>query len=189
MFLPFGSWAKLVNYTTSATFFMYALAPVAVLTLRRTMPDTRRTYRVPAAHLWAPAAFALATLIVYWSGFVTDWRVGVAMLLGVVLLAAGRVGQPQQLREALRPRAVAWIPVWVLGIIGLTAIGPDYVQGQGVIPFYLDMLVVVIFSLAIFGWAVRSALPPADVRANYDRMRAEAESENEALEVASAASR
>ncbi|HEX3828704.1 MAG TPA: APC family permease [Sporichthyaceae bacterium] len=186
MFLPFGSWAKLVNYTTSATFFMYALAPVAVLTLRRALPDNSRTYRVPAARVWTPAAFALASLIVYWSGFVIDWRVGVAMLFGVGLLAAGRARQPKHLREALHPRAVAWIPVWVLGIIGLTAIGPDYVQGREILPFYLDMIVVVGFSLAIFAWAVRSALPAAAVRENLGRMRAEVESESAALEVADA---
>jgi amino acid transporter len=184
MFLPFGSWAKLVNYTTSATFFMYALAPVAVLTLRRTMPDTARSYRVPAAHLWAPASFALATLIVYWSGFVTDWRVGIAMLIGVALLAVGRARQPAHLREALHPRAVAWIPVWVLGVIGLAGLGPDYVDGRGVIPFYLDMVVVVAFSLLIFHWAVRSALPAAQVRANYGRMLAEMDSESDALQQA-----
>jgi amino acid transporter len=181
MFLPFGSWAKLVNYTTSATFFMYALAPVAVLTLRRTMPDVPRSYRLPHAQLWTPAAFALATLIVYWSGFVIDWRVGVAMLFGLVLLVLGRTRQPAPLREALRLRAVAWIPVWVAGVIGLAAIGPDYVQGRGVLPFYLDMVVVAAFSLVIFYWAVRSALPAAEVHANYDRMRAEVETETAAL--------
>jgi amino acid transporter len=186
MFLPFGSWAKLVNYTTSATFFMYALAPVAVLTLRRALPDNTPTYRVPAARVWTPAAFALASLIVYWSGFVIDWRVGVAMLLGVGLLAAGRARQPKHLREALHPRAVAWIPVWVLGIIGLTAIGPDYVQGREILPFYLDMIVVVGFSLAIFAWAVQSALPAAAVRENLGRMRSEVESESAALEVTDA---
>jgi amino acid transporter len=183
MFLPFGSWAKLVNYTTSATFFMYGLAPVAVLTLRRTMPEVARSYRVPAARLWTPAAFALATLIVYWSGFVIDWRVGVAMLFGLVLLALGRSRGPDAAREALRPRAVAWIPAWVLGVIGLAAIGPDYVQGRGVLPFYLDMVVVVAFSLVIFYWAVRSALPAAEVHANYERMRAEVQTEATALDV------
>ena len=48
---------------------MYALAPIAVVTLRRTYPDRERTYRMPYAKFWAPAAFVLADLIVYWSGF------------------------------------------------------------------------------------------------------------------------
>ncbi|HEX3611338.1 MAG TPA: APC family permease [Sporichthyaceae bacterium] len=181
MLLPFGSWAKLVNYTTSATFFMYALAPVAVLTLRRKLPETARSYRVPAAEVWTPLAFVLASLIVYWSGFDTDWRVGIAMLLGAALLMIGRLRQPPGTREPLHAGAVAWLPVWVIGIIGLAALGPDYVQGHGVLPFYLDMVVVAVFSLAIFGWAVRSALPTAQVAENYRRMQTEAAVEEATL--------
>lgn len=69
-------------------------------------------------------------------------------------------------------------------MIGLAGLGPDYVDGRGVIPFYLDMVVVVAFSLLIFHWAVRSALPAAQVRANYGRMLAEMESESDALQQA-----
>jgi hypothetical protein len=46
------------------------------------------------------------------------------------------------------------------------------------------MVVVVAFSLLIFHWAVRSALPAAQVRANYGRMLAEMESESDALQQA-----
>lgn len=179
MFLPFGSWAKLVNYVTSATFTMYALAPIAVLTLRRSFPDRPRPYSLPSAHLWTPAAFVLANLIVYWSGFVIDWRVGVAMILGCVLLAVGRHYTPAHLREELHWKSVAWIPVWVGGIILLAGLGPDYVQGLKDIPFWWDMLIVAVFSLAIFYWAVASVRPVAEVAANYARMQEEAEVEKE----------
>jgi amino acid transporter len=174
MFLPFGSWAKLVNYVTSATFFMYALAPIAVLTLRRALPEQEKPYRVPSARIWTPVAFIFANLIVYWSGFVTNWRIGVAMLLGLVLLGIGRTRLPAASREALNWRATAWLPVWVGGMILLSALGGKYVQGRDVLPFWIDMIVVAAFSLAIFYWAVASCLPAAEVRRNYDKMLDEA---------------
>jgi amino acid transporter len=179
MFLPFGSWGKLVNYITSATFFMYALAPVAVATLRRTFPDKERPYSLPAAHIWAPIAFVFANLIIYWSGFISDWRIGVAMLLGVGLLALGRMNLPPEQQEKLDWRSAAWIPVWVGGIILITRLGGDYVQGLKVIGFWVDMLVVAAFSLAIFYWAVASCLPAAQVQANYQKMLDEAQVEEE----------
>lgn len=183
LFLPFGSsWSKLVSYVTSATFFMYALSPIAVLTLRRAFPEGELPYRLPKANVWTPLAFVLANLIVYWSGFSIDWRIGVAMLVGCTLLALGRMGQPAHLRDALNWRAAAWIPVWVGGLILLSGLGPDYVNGLKVIPFWWDMLIVAAFSLAIFYWAVASALPAAQVHANYTKMRAEAEVEAETFD-------
>jgi amino acid transporter len=111
MFLPFGSWAKLVNYVTSATFFMYGLAPIAVVTLRRSFPEKERPYNVPFPYVWAPIAFILANLIIYWSGFVIDWRIGVAMLLGAGLLALGRwpmevAGRPDERCARLAGRSL-----------------------------------------------------------------------------------
>jgi amino acid transporter len=182
MFLPFGSWAKLVNYVTSATFIMYALAPVAVLTLRRTFPDRARPYSLPAANIWCPVAFVLANLIVYWSGYVTDWRIGVAIILGIGLMALGRTRLPPQLREHLDWKSVAWIPVWVGGIIGLSGLGGNYVHGISVLPFWIDMLVVAAFSLIIFYWAVASCLPPARVEGNYQKMLDEANVEADTFE-------
>ncbi len=180
LFLPIGSsWSKLVNYVTSATFIMYALAPIAVLTLRRAFPDHERAYRVPRPQIWTPVAFVLANLIVYWSGYVIDWRIGVAIILGCLLLAVGRYFTPEEKREPLRWRNVAWIPVWIGGTIFLAFIGPDYVQGQKILPFWIDMFVVAAFSVAIFYWAVASCLPVAEIHANYQRQLEEAAVENE----------
>ncbi|MGI8753907.1 MAG: APC family permease [Acidimicrobiales bacterium] len=183
LFLPIGSsWSKLVSYVTSATFFMYALAPIAVVTLRRAFPEAKLPYRLPKAHIWTPIAFVLANLMVYWSGFSIDWRIGVAMIIGCILLALGRLGQPAHLRDALNWRAAAWIPVWVGGLILISGLGPKDFNGLNKIPFGWDILIVAVFSLAIFYWAVASALPVAEVHANYKKMEAEAEVEAETFD-------
>ncbi|MBN9618815.1 MAG: APC family permease, partial [Actinobacteria bacterium] len=180
LFLPRSSnWATLVGDVTSATFFMYALAPVALYSLRRALPERPRPYNLPAANLWAPVSFVVANLIIYWSNFPTNWRIAAAMVFGALLMFLGRARLPEQLRETLHWKAVAWVPVWVGGLVLLTYLGGSYVDGNGTIPFYWDMLVVAVFSLIIFYWAVNSCLAGPEVEANYHKMQDEATIEEE----------
>src|SRR6185312_15381780 len=55
--LPFPSWNKLVSVVTGAVVLMYAGAPLALGSLRRSRPELSRPYRLPAAGLLAPASF------------------------------------------------------------------------------------------------------------------------------------
>jgi amino acid transporter len=180
LFLPRSSnWSTLVGDVTSATFFMYALAPIALYTLRRGLPNRERPYKLPMANFWAPVSFVIANLIIYWSNFGTNWRIAVAILFGVLLMFIGRATSAAETREPLKWMAVAWIPVWVGGLVLLSYLGGPYVDGRNTIPFYWDMVVVAVFSLIIFYWAVRSCLPQAEVEANYAKMQSEADLEEE----------
>ena len=180
LFLPRSSnWSTLVGDITSATFFMYALAPIALYTLRRALPDRSRPYTLPWATVLAPVSFVVANLIIYWSNYPTTWRIAVAMVLGALLMFLGRARLPEPLRETLQWKAVAWVPVWVGGQVLLTHLGGSYVGGNSTIGFYWDMVVVAAFSVAIFYWAVASCLPSNEVEANYQKMRDEAAIEEE----------
>ncbi len=66
-FLPFPSWKSLVGLITSASVLMYAGAPLALGVFRSRLPDAERPYRLPAARVLAPAAFAVANLLILWS--------------------------------------------------------------------------------------------------------------------------
>ena len=106
--LPFPSWAKLVGIVTSASVFMYAGAPVALGALRRQKPDLPRTYRLPAAGILAPLAFAGAGWVILFSGWQTYSTLVVALLLGYALIwALLRVeAQPARPRDGLAGGAV-----------------------------------------------------------------------------------
>jgi len=66
--LPFPSWYLLVGFISSATVFTYIMGGVALRVFRRTAPDLKRPYRLPASSVLAPIGFLAAALIVYWSG-------------------------------------------------------------------------------------------------------------------------
>ena len=84
--LPFPSWRSLVGIIVDASVLMYAGAPLAVGAFRRQVPDANRPYRMPAAGFLTPAAFVIANLLIYWSGFEVVWKLGIVLIVGYVLI-------------------------------------------------------------------------------------------------------
>jgi amino acid transporter len=170
MFLPFRSWQNLVSLISSATFVMYAFAPVSLAALRRADPDRPRPYRLPAARALAPVGFIASNLIVYWSGWRTDQRLFLAILAGFLLFGGYQASRPARRRRGRRDlqwRAGVWILPWFGGLALISWLGQYH--GRAVIPFWADLAVVAVFSLAIFHVAVRCALPTNMVRRLVDR--------------------
>ena len=167
-FLPFPSWRSLVGLITSASVLMYAGAPLALGTFRSRLPDADRPYRVPAALVLAPAAFAVANLLILWSGWTTDYKLGIAILIGYAILAANRIFKLNPTTPVLDLRAATWLPVYLIGmglIVYLSDFGP---LKNPVFPLWWDMLAVAVFSLAIYFWAMRVALPAEKIQATID---------------------
>ena len=150
---------------TSASVLMYAGAPLALGALRQRLPEAERPYRLPAARVLAPLAFAVANLLILWSGWTTDWKLGVAILIGYVILAANHVLGLNPRKPALEPRSAVWLPVYLVGmglIVYVSDFGP---LANPWLPLWWDMLAVALFSLAIFAWALHVALPAQRIRA------------------------
>jgi amino acid transporter len=168
-FLPFPSWKSLVGLITSASVLMYAGAPLALGVFRARLPDTERPYRLPAAPVLAPLAFVVANLLILWSGWTTDWKLGVAILIGYVILTANRVFKLNPTTPQFELRSASWLPVYLLGmgaIVYLSDFGPT---AHPWFPLWWDMLAVAAFALAIFYWALRVALPTEDIQRLVDR--------------------
>ncbi len=179
--LPFPSWSKLVSVVTGAVVLMYAGAPLALGSLRRTRPELMRPYRLPAAGLLAPASFVFATYIAYWSGWQTISTLIIALFLGY-----GLMGLARSLHLDLEPPRIDWASAWWLfpylgglsivsylgdfgpgGILGGAGPFKDLlVGGRGVIPLWWDMVCLTALSLAIYagamaqGGSAKSMAPP-----------------------------
>jgi len=174
MFLPFPSWQSLVSVITSATAIMYAFAPVSMLALRKRDPERTRPYRAPAPKLIAPAGFVAANLIIYWSGFDITWKIVIAILVGFVLFLGGRVTTPEADRPVVDWKAGMWIAPWLAGQVLIGYLGRYGESGNiKALPEWVDLVVVIAFSLAIFYWAVSLAMDSDKVKATVDREAAE----------------
>ena len=155
--LPFPSWRSLVGIIVDASVLMYAGAPLSVGAFRRQVPDANRPYRMPAAGFLTPAAFVIANLLIYWSGFEVVWKLGIVLVIGYVLIGISMALDKE--RPPLDWKSAQWLPVWLIGL-GIISWQGQYGPGNtGNIPFWWDMLIVAAFSVAIFYWAMATRLP------------------------------
>ena len=157
-FLPFPSWQSLVGLITSASVLMYAGAPLSLGVFRNRLPDADRPYTLPGARVISPLAFIVANLLILWSGWSTDWKLGVAILIGYVILIVNRVFGLNPIKPVLNWRAAQWLPVYLIGIgliVYLSDFGP---LKNPVFPLWWDMVAIAVFSLIIYFWAMHVAL-------------------------------
>jgi amino acid transporter len=157
-FLPFPSWQSLVGLITSASVLMYAGAPLSLGVFRKRLPETERPFRLPMAGVLCPVAFAISGLIILWTTWDTDWKLGVAILVGYVILAANRIFDLNEQKPMLDWRAASWLPAYLLGmgvIVYLSSFGP---RADPPLPFGWDMAAVAVFSVAIYYWAISVSL-------------------------------
>lgn len=162
-FLPFPSWQSLVSLVTSATVIMYAFAPIALLALRKTDPNRVRPYLVPAAPVLAPLAFIAANEIIYWTSWATVQKLMLAIVAGYLIFGiAYLLGRPIA-RPTLDPQSLIWIIPWFGGLTVISYLGRY--GGKNLIPAWIDLGVVAVFSLLICALAVQLRLPAKRVAA------------------------
>jgi amino acid transporter len=179
--LPFPSWHSLVGLITGASVLMYAGAPLSLGAFRGQVPDASRPYRMPAAAVLAPAAFIVADLLIYWSGFEVVWKLGIVLVLGYVIMGVFMAFDPQ--RPPLDWKSAVWLPVWLIGM-GVISWQGQYSGAASSdkhplpptntfhIGFWWDILVVAAFSVVIYFWAMRTKLPREQMLALVNRQAA-----------------
>jgi amino acid transporter len=160
--LPFPSWHQLISLVTSASVLMYAGAPLSLGAFRGQVPEAARPYRLPAAKVLAPLAFIIANLIIYWSGFETIWKLGICIVIGYLLIGINWMIFPQD-RPPLDWRSGQWVFPYLLGMGIISWVGQYGPDNTGRLPFWWDMLVVAVFSVGIYMWAMATKLPKQEM--------------------------
>jgi amino acid transporter len=175
LFLPFPGWETLVSFITSAAVLMYAAGPLAMAHLRRADPDRPRPFRLPVAILLNPIGFIFATLLVYWSGWPTVWRLLAAMVVGYLILVVSYFTRPAAERPALDLRHSIWIWPFLIGM-GLLSYYGSFQQGEPgwfkghplsatAFTYPWDTILVTALAVAVYVLAMLTALPHDQVRA------------------------
>jgi amino acid transporter len=163
--LPFPSWQDLVGLVTGASVLMYAGAPLSLGSFRRKLPDAERPYKIPVASVMSPLAFIICSMLIYWSGFVVVWKLGVCLVIGYIIVGVCMAFDQQ--RPPLEWKSAYWLFPYLIGLGIISWLGQYPLKGTGGapplntfrIPFWWDMLIVAAFSLAIYFWAIFTALP------------------------------
>jgi len=157
-FLPFPGWQKLVTFITSATVLSFGTGPLVWAALRKQLPNHERPFRLPGGHVIPVLAFFSSNVIVYWAGWNTNWKLFVAILLGLVLLAAYRrfSSRPHQNMDW---RAGAWVVPWLGGLALISFLGSYGKGSQDVFGLGTGIIVIAVFSAIIYVMAYRMRLP------------------------------
>ena len=172
-FLPFPSWQGLVGLVTSATVIMYGCAPAPLGAVRNPDPDRPRPYRLPAATFLSVLAFIAANEIIYWTGWDTDWKRLLGVLVGYVIFGLSYVTKRPVEKPPLDLIALGWMLPWFVGLAVISLLGQYGDSALKVIPEWIDLLVVAVFSVGVFFLGVRFALPPERVREAFEAEDAE----------------
>lgn len=153
LFLPFPGWQSMVSFLVSGMVISYAIGPIALLCMRRELPDAKRLFRLPAANLICLFAFYFCNLMSYWTGWETIYKLVIAVLIGffffTIACLRGRLSFP-----SLGLKSSAWIIPYFFGLVLISYLGAF--GGKNWIPFGWDFLVIGIFSMVILQLAVAS---------------------------------
>jgi amino acid transporter len=163
VFLPFPGWQTLVGFISSAMVLSYGIGPIVLASLRRQQRDLERPFRLGGAGVWSPIAFVISNLIVYWTGWQTDWKLFVAILVGYVVFAIAYAASSRAERPSLSLKNGVWSIVYFAGMAVISWLG-SFGGGRNLIPFGWDMLVVAGYSVFIYYWAVAQRLSNEEAR-------------------------
>lgn len=156
-------WQEILTFNTGAIVLSFCVGPVTLVALRRSLPDRRRPFRLPAVGLVGATGFVVVSLIVYWSGWDTMWKLSIPLAAGLLLFGWQLWREPQR-RLGLEPRPAIWTVPYVLGLLALSYAG-NYGGGRGWLPELWDVLIVGAFALALFPFAVGNRLSDERVAA------------------------
>ena len=168
MFLPFPGWQKLVGFITAASSLSYAMAAIALPSLRLQDSGGDRPFRLPFMWVLAPFGFTVANLVIYWSGWGTVWRLMVELGIGLVVFLGYRAFGDRSELPRLDLRGALWLPPYLAGIAVISYVGRY--DGRNLLPFWVDIGVVAAFSVAIFALAVSLRLDPAEMRGYVEHL-------------------
>lgn len=150
-------WSELLSFNSGAIVLSMCLGPVTVLALRHQVPDRARPFRLRSVAVLARVAFVVISLIIYWTGWETMIKLTIPIAVGVGVLG-WRIFRDRELGRSLALRSLTWLGPYYAGLLVLTYIG-WFGGGRELLPFGVDMVVVVVFALILFEWGLRSALP------------------------------
>jgi hypothetical protein len=103
-------------------------------------------------------------MVVYWATWDTNYRLFLAIVLGLVLLAVGRLVSPKDF-PALDWRSSSWVLPWLGGLALISYLGAYGDKAQKLYGLGVGAVLTLAASAAIYAWAYYVRLPGQRVRA------------------------
>lgn len=158
LLLPFPGWSEFVGFISTAAALSFCSGPVVLAALRKQNPQLHRPFRLPLAKALGPSAFVIANYIVYWTGWQTNWKLFLTLALGVLFLFVyNKIRFSKGEPVLFHWRSSVWLIVLIIGQTIFSYLG-SFGGGRAILPFGWDLLLLGVFSLALFSFAVSTRL-------------------------------
>lgn len=162
--IPLHSWISVVSVIGDVFLLNYAIASVAAGTFRSAAPTGLAGW-IPGIKWIAPASFLVSTEIIYWSGWAQIKWAFPLTLIGLLVFGVLRT-KDRPLAQELRTGA--WLVVYLVAIIVFSYLGGTAFGGNNSIAAPWDSIIVGIFALALYAWAVREGTKHIERTASLD---------------------
>lgn|SRR3990167_6015770 len=166
LFLPLPGWQNMVSFLVSAVVISYAMGPIALVSLRKQMPDLHRSFRLPCSTLLSLCAFYFCNLISYWTGWDTLWKLMIAIAIGLFVFTMAYYRKRGNYQNGFHFKALFWLVPYLTGLFVISYLG-SYGGGKNVLTFGWDFLVIGIFSVIIFCLAIYFRLSDSAVQQQF----------------------
>lgn len=153
VFLPLSGWQAMVNFLVSAMVISYAMGPIALLSLRKSIPTKERPFHLRAAPFVCLIAFYFCNLFSIWTGWETISKLSIVLVAGMIIFLTSVLRGSVKLKKQ-DWRAACWVLPYLFGlgfISYLSSFG-----GTNFIPFGWDFIVIGIFTIVILYLAVHN---------------------------------
>lgn len=167
LFLPFPGWQNMVSFLVSAVVLSYAMGPIALVSLRRQMPDINRPFKSPYSMVLSLLAFYFCNLINYWTGWGTIWKLMIAILIGFTIFIVTYYHKRKHFEEGFHFKSFIWLIPYLSGLCLISYLG-SYGGGKNILGFGWDFLVIGLFSIIIFYAALYCRLGSLVVEKQFD---------------------
>ena len=165
LFLPFPTWQNMMSFLVSCLVFAYAIGPLALVLLRKQLPDQPRPFKLPCHRLLCLLAFYICNLIVFWTG----WHI-ISKMLIVIASGYGLLFILSQLRIGFKHQLPwlksLWLVFYVASTGYISRIG-TFGGGTGELGFGWDFLAVALMTAFVFYWSLYCGLSGESSREQY----------------------
>lgn len=149
------SFSSLFPLVASALLLSYAPGPLSLAIFRVKYPNHPRPYRLPWVQVWAPFAFVVSSLMIYWSGWASVRILMPSVFVGLLLLffyaRHARI-------TASDVKHGIWLPIFQLVIMAVSYLGSIDFGGSNVLAAPWDSIVMVVVAIIFYYWGFRSGV-------------------------------
>ncbi|MCX7122034.1 MAG: APC family permease [Gammaproteobacteria bacterium] len=166
LFLPLPGWQNMVSFLVSAVVISYAMGPIALVSLRKQLPNINRPFRLPCSTLLSFFAFYFCNLMSYWTGWDTICKLMIAIAIGLIVFMIAYYRKRHTFENGFHFKALFWLVPYLTGLCVISYFG-SYGGGKNDLTFGWDFLVIGLFSLLIFNLAVYLRLGDETVKQQF----------------------